>query len=553
MIDRSWPPDRPGALVPAVTAPPLPADRSGELHARARAGFADVDVRARELRQAYDRVLSGDESSAVPSRIQVSWERSLAAGVDPEGQRPPRMHEVDEIRQLRDEHPLAPFVPALAGLLADDSMVGNHIMVIASAEGELLWRVGSPDVIRLAESLEFVEGARWSEDAVGTNAIGNAVVERRPVQVFSAEHLVRSHHGWVCSAAPVFDPETRAILGVLDVSGPYRRAHPDALALVRCGAALVHEMLRGARREADHRARELLRRDLRTVDGVALVSPGGRPLIGDLPAVSPGAVTRAHRTGRLTLPDGSELAVQPQGEYLRVELPSAPAREQHSLDLQFLGPEEPWARVDGRRVGLSLRRAEILTLLATHPRGLSADELATEVYGDDGNRTTVRAEMHRIRALLPHCLRSGPYGFAPGLLLTADFLQVMRSVRAGNLAAALDAYPGQLLPRSTVLPVELRRDELNEAVRHAVLSAPGTAALRRWVDTDAGSMDAQAIRLLMSRLPATDRDRSYLAARLQRIDRELGVGPGVSTSPSMSARSGGAASRSSGPAVAVRR
>lgn len=520
MTNRAWPVELDGRSTSSAL---VPVDRSGELRVRARAGFADLDLRARELRQAYDRVLSGDESATVPDRIQVSWERSLAAGVDPDGQRPPRMHDLSEIHQLRDEHPLAPFVPALAGLLADDSVVGNHIMVIASAEGELLWRVGSPDVIRLAESLEFVEGASWSEAAVGTNAIGNAVVERRPVQVFSAEHLVRSHHSWVCSAAPVFDPETRSLLGVLDVSGPYRRAHPDALALVRCGAALVHEMLRGARREADHRAREVLQREVRSSDGVALVSPGGRSLVGDLPTLSPTAVSRAHRTGRLTLPDGSELAVQPQGEYLRVELPRGPAREQHSLELRFLGPDEPWARVDGDRVPLSLRRAEILTLLATHPRGLTADELATELYGDDGNRTTVRAELHRIRALLPHCLRSGPYGFEPGLLLTADFLQVTRSVRAGNLSAALEAYSGPLLPRSTVLPVELRRDELNEAVRHAVLSAPGTAALRRWVDTEAGAADTQAIRLLMSRLPANDRDLAYLAARLRRVDRELGT------------------------------
>src|SRR6476659_1478159 len=117
----------------------------------------ELRVRARELLVAYDKVLSGDADTLVTDRIQSSWERALAAGVDPDGQRPPRLHELTEIRRLRDEHPLAPFVPALAGLLADDSVVGAHIMVIASAAGEVLWRVGSPDIIRLAESLEFVE------------------------------------------------------------------------------------------------------------------------------------------------------------------------------------------------------------------------------------------------------------------------------------------------------------------------------------------------------------------------------------------------------------
>ncbi len=501
-----------------------PGAHDGELRTRARAAFLDPDDRARALRVAYDRVLSGDVDPGVSERIQSSWGRALAAGVDPDGQRPPRLHEIREIRRLRAEHPLAPYVPALAGLLADDSVVGNHILVIASAAGEVLWRVGSPDVIRLAESLEFVEGARWSEDAVGTNAIGNAVVEGRANQVFSAEHLVRSHHNWVCSAAPVYDPETRTLLGVLDVSGPYRSANPDALALVRCGAALVHEMLRGARQEADERARDLVRRRHRIMDGIALLSPGGRSVLGSLPELTPTAVDRAHRTGRLVLPDGSELPAEPHGEYLLVELPSSTTRtSRRTLDLRFLGAGEPTAVIDGRAVPLSQRRAEILTLLATSSHGLTADELAGEIYGDDGVRTTIRAEMHRIRSLLDGCVRSNPYALDPALVVTADFLQVTRLVRAGNLAAALDAYSGPLLPRSGVLSVELMRDELTESLRHAVLSAPGVAHLRRWVETDAGAMDPQAIRLLLSRLPASDKDRAYLAARLRRIDRAFGA------------------------------
>lgn len=504
-----------------------PDAHDGELRHRARSAFMDPDDRARELRVAYDKVLAGAVDPSVSGRIQSSWERSLAAGVDPDGQRPPRLHEILEIRRLRNEHPLSPYVPALAGLLADDSVAGNHIMVVASAAGEVLWRVGSRDVIRLAESLEFVEGARWSEDAVGTNAIGNAVVEGRANQVFSAEHLVRSHHNWVCSAAPVYDPETRTLLGVLDISGPYRNANPDALALVRCGAALVHEKLRNARQEADEQARELVRRQHQALDGIALLSPGGRSVLGSLPGLTPGAVGQAHRTGRLTLPDGSELPAEPRGEYLLVELPkAAKARPRPTLDLRFLGAGEPIAVLGGREVALSQRRAEILALLATNPKGLTADELAGEIYGDDGVRTTVRAEMHRIRSILDSCVRSNPYGFDPDLVVTADFLQVRKQVRAGNLTAALESYTGPLLPRSSVLSIELLRDELTESLRHAVLSAPGVAHLRRWIETDTGAMDPQAIRLLLSRLPAADKDRAYLAARLRRIDREFGGGSG---------------------------
>ena len=115
------------------------------------------------------------------------------------------------------------------------------------------------------------------------------------------------------------------------------------------------------------------------MDGIALLSPGGRPVLGELPALTPTLIDQAHRTGRLTLPDGSELPARPQGEYLLVELPSKPVRTtQHTLDLRFLGAGEARALVDGRELTLSQRRAEILTLLATSHHGLTADELAGE-------------------------------------------------------------------------------------------------------------------------------------------------------------------------------
>src|SRR5690242_5691690 len=72
----------------------------GELRHRARGAFSDPDDRARALRRAYDRVLAGAVDPSVSGRIQSSWERALAAGVDPDGQRPPRLHELLEIRRL---------------------------------------------------------------------------------------------------------------------------------------------------------------------------------------------------------------------------------------------------------------------------------------------------------------------------------------------------------------------------------------------------------------------------------------------------------------------
>ena len=66
--------------------------------------------------------------------------------------------------------------------------------MLTDASGEILWRVGSPEALRRADWLEFSEGADWSEAGIGTNATGEALVTGRPVQLFSAERLVRAHH-----------------------------------------------------------------------------------------------------------------------------------------------------------------------------------------------------------------------------------------------------------------------------------------------------------------------------------------------------------------------
>lgn len=87
------------------------------------------------------------------------------------------------------------------------------------ASGEILLRVGSREALRRADRLEFSEGVDWSGAEIGTNAISEALVADGPVQLFSAEHLVRTHHDWACTAAPITNPASGRLLGVLDVSG----------------------------------------------------------------------------------------------------------------------------------------------------------------------------------------------------------------------------------------------------------------------------------------------------------------------------------------------
>src|SRR4051794_11070397 len=135
-------------------------------------------------------------------------------------------------------------LPALRRCLGGLALDAEHVMVICDAAGRILWIEGHPRVKHRAEGITFTEGMLWTEDSAGTNAIGTALEIQRAVQVFSAEHFLSEQHTWWCSAAPIHDPGTGALLGVVDISGPMRTAHPHSLGLVSAAAGMAEDALR---------------------------------------------------------------------------------------------------------------------------------------------------------------------------------------------------------------------------------------------------------------------------------------------------------------------
>ncbi|MEP6667349.1 MAG: GAF domain-containing protein, partial [Nocardioidaceae bacterium] len=437
---------------------------------------------------------------------------------DPDTNSPPHLHEHRDVLQMRREHPLAPYVPVLQELLVDDDPSAQHVMVITNGEGDVLWMQGNESVERGAERLELVEGARWSEAGAGTNAIGTSIWAGRAMQVFSAEHFVRSLHAWTCSAAPIHDPETGSLLGVIDVSGPYRTLHPDTLALVKSAARVVEEMMRSRRQGLDERARLRAASKLHGFTGDAwVISPSGRIIHQTTAVVRQRVQPRRRTSGMWELPDGGLAEPEPLDDYTLLRVPNHPRKRPGHLRLRFLGSEPPFVELGGRRLTVTLRRAEILALLAASPNGMSADALTMQLYGEEGNPTTTRAELHRVRQILGERILAKPYRLtAP---FTADFLEVRELVLRGKTEAALDLYTGQLLPGSGSLAVEMLRDELHVMMRKAVIQDSG-AALGTWVDSVHGTDDQEAIAALLDRLPDSDTRRPILQAHADRLAAE---------------------------------
>src|SRR5450631_4784041 len=152
--------------------------------------------------------------------------------------------------------------------------------------------------------------------------------------------------------------------------------------------------------------------------------------------------------------------------------------------LESLGRTDSLLTIDNGRgkrqsVRLSPRHSEILLLLASAARGLSGDELAVLLYEEDASASTLRAELNRLRNLLgEELLASRPYRLVAEL--TADWLAVEAHLAAGNVAAAMRAYRGPLLPGSTAPGVVRLRGNIEASLRQAVLGSREPDLMSTW-------------------------------------------------------------------------
>lgn len=396
------------------------ADTAGSTVDGARVSAMDARQAARLLKGVRAAVLAGARlPAAARPEIAESWRRMLAGGVHPDRDARSRMLSAAETEERRRTSPLREVLPVLREGLLPALDGALHIMVVADADGRLLWREGHASILRKADRLGFSVGADWDEAVVGTNGVGTALVARRPVQVFSAEHFVSSHHEWTCAGAPVRDPRDGRLLGVVDVSGPLATMHPATLAWVSSVARLAERELRLRHLESLERLRAVASPLLARLPGRALaVDPDGwTAAVTGLAPTDRVPLPKGFGPGRVWVPQLGECAVEPLpgGWLLRIAECRAPAAATRVvLDLSRPGA---WSATVCGAAGswtqeLSPRHAELLFLLAERPRGRTAAELAGELFGDPTRTVTVRAELSRVRRHLAGVLAHRPYRFA---------------------------------------------------------------------------------------------------------------------------------------------
>lgn len=422
------------------------------------------------IERAHEELLAGNlddrRLQEVRPLVRESWERSWRGRVGPEGA-PPLDLVSDELDAYRLAHPLASVMDMIRALLlpgeAEDTGV---IIAVGDQAGRLLWIEGDSQLRSLTDGMGFVAGANWSEDAVGTSAPGTALALGQSVQIRGAEHYNRLVHPWSCTAAPVRDPETQRVLGVIDITGGPEVVSLQARLLVDATARAVESELMVARlrqRSEGSRARSTAAK-------------------GPTPAT---ARATLHVLGR---------------DRARLETESA-----HGESM----------------IELSARHAAILLMLAVHRQGLSAERLCELVYGPGVSPDTLRPEMVRLRKVLERTApdlvpESRPYRLP--VALDTDAHDVLSLLDRGAHRVALTAYRGPVLPESTSPGVEDFRESVRAALREAMLSEASLDVLLSYAEIPEGQGDAETLRLALEMLPARSPKRAGLVARIERLE-----------------------------------
>lgn len=175
--------------------------------------------------------------------VATSWERCQIYQLDPDDSYNCDMNNWELGKKLKDKQQLIKIAQPFMENIYNFVKGSGFQVVLSDEDGYILDVIGDQSVLECVKMVQLVPGGNWNEQIKGTNAIGTAIVEKSPVQIYAMEHYLRENHFLTCSAAPIFDPEGQ-LCGVLDVSGNYQMANPHTLGMVVAAVMAIENQLR---------------------------------------------------------------------------------------------------------------------------------------------------------------------------------------------------------------------------------------------------------------------------------------------------------------------
>jgi sigma-54 dependent transcriptional regulator, acetoin dehydrogenase operon transcriptional activator AcoR len=215
--------------------------------AAARAGSevnASMSLRAgvqTDVRRMRERFLCEGslEAETLPPSVLDSWRRSQAMRVHPD-----RL-ELPYVRQPDTDSRLAQAAEPVVQGTARDVTTEALTVILTSADGVVIERSASENTfIKALDSVSLAPGYSYAEEFAGTNGIGTTLETGRPTLIRGGEHFVGSLGELACAGAPIRDPITQRLVGVIDLTCRASRSNPVLLPLVTSLASQIEDRMR---------------------------------------------------------------------------------------------------------------------------------------------------------------------------------------------------------------------------------------------------------------------------------------------------------------------
>ncbi len=159
------------------------------------------------------------DSAAANSSIVASWRRCIAMySLSPEQTREPLRLTEDELRKVRATSELL-IADASAELDRLFATVGKSgcCLILTDRNGIALERRGSAGDDKHFHELGLWTGSVWTEASIGTNGIGTAIADDRPITILRDQHFFSSNISLSCTTAPIRDHRGQ-LAAALDIS-----------------------------------------------------------------------------------------------------------------------------------------------------------------------------------------------------------------------------------------------------------------------------------------------------------------------------------------------
>ncbi len=195
----------------------------------------------RRIAEAWERFVSGEDNvPGVPSPVLVSWHRCRDLyQIDPRLTGAP-------LATYHGGHPPAhnSLFAQLGGIAATIvERSGNCLATVTDGDGSILASWGAGLTMHKAMESNLSPSFAWSEAAVGTNGMGTALAEHKPMSVRGPEHWCQALHNWDCMGIAVYDWVTQDPVAALNVSS-WEQEVPLRESALSAGIQVVRRGLR---------------------------------------------------------------------------------------------------------------------------------------------------------------------------------------------------------------------------------------------------------------------------------------------------------------------